>query len=208
MNKKIILLVDYRGHFYSSVVYKDASMDIAMLKGYFSEQGFQITVKKFSEINFRSEDYTGQYILYQSSEDRDLFYKSYLEDIILGLQLKGALLIPSFYLFRAHHNKVFMEILRDINPYIPIRSILSKGYGTFEDFEADFDQFPKQVVIKPSAGAASVGVKLLRNDRDKQKYGRLVSRSFHFMDALKDMVKPYFRQNYIHKSNYRRKFVI
>jgi len=208
MNKNIILLADYRGHFYSSVVYKEASMDVPRLQDYFQERGFSITLKRFPEIDFRTENYRSQYILYQSSEDRDLFYKSYIEDILLGLQLQRAILIPAFELFRAHHNKVFMEILRDTCPYSPIQSVVSKGYGTFEDFKADFLRYSGSVVIKPSAGAASHGVKLLQNDADKEKLGRRISRSFHLMDALKDLVKPYFRYKYIHKSNHRRKFII
>ena len=53
MNKQITLIVDYRGHSYSSVIYKEANMDIPLLQKFFMEQGYELIVKKFPEINFR-----------------------------------------------------------------------------------------------------------------------------------------------------------
>jgi len=208
MTKRIVLLTDYRGHFYSSVRYKDANMDISLLKKYFAEEGYDLIVYKFAHIDFRSQDFNREFILYQSSEDRNLFYKSYIEDILLGLQLQGAILIPNFYFFRAHHNKVFMEVLRDLNTNSGIKNLHSKAYGTFEEFSQISPCVDLPAVIKSSSGATSTGVELIKNFGDAKRYAKQFSSSLHPIEALKNIVKSYIRKPYDRKSNHRRKFII
>lgn len=111
------------------------SMDIAKIKMLFEKQGYSVEIEKFSDVNFKSEKYNNFFVLYQSSEDPNLRYKGYIEDILIGLELIGAVLIPDFYKFRAHHNKVFMEILRDVSGCSLIQNIASKNIGlqTYQD---------------------------------------------------------------------------
>ena len=119
--KKILMLTDYKGNFtskYDAVPYR-SGMNKDLLKKYFEKNGYKIVIKKFSDINFREENVEGQSIIYPSSEDNHRFYKSYIEDIILGLEVKGAHLIPKHNYLRAHDNKVFMEILRDMSGITP-----------------------------------------------------------------------------------------
>ena len=184
-HKMAVMLVDYRNFFYMSVRHKDASMDIEALRDYFNDEGWELNIKKYPEIDFRNENYQDQIILYQSSEDRDLFYKSYIEDVLLGLELQGAILVPKFHYFRAHHNKVFMEFLRDLSNLEEIQNIRSKNYGTYEDFAQELSSSPSELVLKPSEGCGSSGVRLLVNESSKKKYSRRVSRSLHPIDALK-----------------------
>lgn len=47
-------------------------------------------------------------ILNTSSEDNGYHYKDYIEDIILGLYLQGAILLPEYKYLRANNNKVYM----------------------------------------------------------------------------------------------------
>ncbi len=191
-----------------SVRHKDASMDIEALRDYFNDEGWELNIKKYPEIDFRNENYQGKIILYQSSEDRDLFYKSYIEDVLLGLELQGAILVPKFHYFRAHHNKVFMEILRDLNNLEEIHNVRSKSYGTYEEFAQELSLFPSELVLKPSEGCGSSGVRLLKDESSKRRYARRVSRSLHPIDALKNIIKYYVWHPYFKKSNNRRKFTI
>jgi hypothetical protein len=85
-----------------------SGFDKRLLEMYFREQGYETVFIRYAEIDFRDMNFKDQYVLYQSSEDRGLYYKSYIEDMLLGMQLQGAILIPGFHAFRAHHNKVFM----------------------------------------------------------------------------------------------------
>jgi hypothetical protein len=207
MNKLITMLVDYNNHFYTSVLLKNETMDIEAIRGYFAGHGYDLVVKQFKDVDFLKENYSGQPVLYQSSEDRDLFYKSYIEDILLGLQIQGARLIPDFYAFRAHHNKVFMEIMRDLNPNQQIKNISSKGFGALEEFKNDLPNHTGPVVMKPAAGWGSQGVRLLKSDPEKIKHAEKISRSIHWVDALKNLYRDYRYPFYAKRSNHRQKFI-
>ena len=104
------------------------------VEGLAEKNGYKIVIKKFSDINFREENVEGQSIIYPSSEDNHRFYKSYIEDIILGLEVKGAHLIPKHNYLRAHDNKVFMEILRDMSGLEELKTIKTNHFGTYEEF--------------------------------------------------------------------------
>ena len=73
--------------------------------------GHSVECKKFSELDL-TKNYEGYYVLYQSAEDIGVFYKDYISDIVYFLEMQGAILLPSFTYFLAHHNKNFMELLR------------------------------------------------------------------------------------------------
>jgi hypothetical protein len=162
--EQVFLLTDYRGQFYSSTKYKGASVDLERLKNYFTELGFELVTVPFSKVDFRTQNYKNKWVLYQSSEDPGLFYRSYIDDIITGLFLQGAKLIPSLAQFKAHHNKHFMEILRDLHESSLIKNICAKRYGTHEDYEKDIEEIQNEpFVLKSSNTSKSRGVFLLKN---------------------------------------------
>ena len=209
MGKNIIMLTDYRGFFYSAYKYGhyDSSTDTKLMKKYFADEGYDLKIKKFKDINFRSENYRNQYIIYHSAEDRDLLYKSYIEDILLGLEIQGAILIPNFYYFKAHHNKVFMEILRDLDSNEKIKNLIVNKYGSFEDYNDDLNSGSSELIIKPAGGCASKQVKLMRTQKAKRRLGKRISRSLHMIDFAKDIVKAYVRTGYSRISHHRKKFI-
>ncbi len=206
--RDILLLTDYRGHFYESVRSRGANLDLERMKMYFSDMGYTSKVMQFGDIEFNNNNYNGYPVLYQSSEDPGLLYKDYIEDILLGLSLQGARLIPDFPKFRAHHNKVFMEVLRSINGHLSASGISSKQYGTFEDFARDIELQPKKLVMKPAGGARSCGVRLTDGHKAQLRYARKLSSSFDTIEWLKVLVNSIIRKNYSKKSLHRRKFVV
>lgn len=208
MKEPIYLLVDYRSHFYPSVRFWGASMDVNLLTRRFAELGFELRVKGFPDIDFRRANYKERHILYQSSQDRNLHYKSYIEDVMLGLHLQGANLIPDFPKLRAHHNKVFMEILRDLSASPDVKNIASKGYGTYEDFRKDLASYPGEIVIKPFSGSMSAKIRLLRTDREKRRYPAVLSRTPHPVEYAKNFANMLYRKHHVWKSTHRRKFII
>ena len=177
MNGRILILVDYRGFFYGSTVNRYWSFDLPRLRAEFAALGWEAEVKGFPDVDLRGRDYTGQFVVYQSSEDPDLLYKSYIEDVLLGLREAGAVLLPEFKFFRAHHNKVFMEILRDTCAAPQARSIRSRLFGTMEDALAAMDGIPLPAVVKPAAGDSSTGVSLARTRGELVEAFRAVSGS-------------------------------
>jgi len=208
MPRKIYLLSDYRSNFYSSVKLLGEGFRIELVRKYFAESGIELEVLRFPEINFRKDNFKDRYVLYHSSEDPGLFYKSYLEDVLLGLHLQGAHLIPDFFKFRAHHNKVFMETLRDLNGFDGMKQIVSKGYGTYEDFKRDIGLYPGPIVMKPACGAMSTGVKLVTTDSEKIRHSAKISRTFKLLRVFKNLINRIRRKNYRTKSNNRKKFIV
>lgn len=209
MNKDILLILDYRDQFYFSTRYRGACVDVEKLRKYLSDHGFNMITKHFHEIDLREEDYKNKWILYQSSEDPGLFYKDYIEDILLGLKMQGAQLIPDFMYFRAHHNKVFMEILRDILRIREIQNIKSKSFGTYEEYiQSNYPGTNDTFVVKPGSGTRSRGVGLLKANQDKKILPYKISRSFTFDNLKLFLSKIATGKPFTPMSNNRKKFII
>jgi hypothetical protein len=206
--RSLLLLVDYRGAFYSSVASMQGlcSVDLDRLTQEFVKLGWHLEIRKFADLDFRNESFAARDILYQSAEDPGLHYKQYLEDVLLGLELQGARLIPAFPYFRAHHNKAFMELLRDLTPVPGLGSIRARVYGTYEEFQGESTSFP--VVIKGAEGAGSTSVRLVRNPREKARYGKTVSWTGDILWSLKEWIKRRIRTHHVARSIYRRRFVV
>lgn len=206
---RLLLLIDYRGAFWSTArnVKTLCSMDVDRLRAEFERLGFAVEARPFSSIDLRKFDLKDCPVVYQSSEDRGLLYKSYIEDTLLGLQLRGAFLVPSFYCFRAHHNKVFWELLRDATPCEEIKSIESRPYGVLEELQTD--SLPYPVVMKASWGAGGNSVYLAHNAAEAEIIAKKMALSDS--DSWKDKVNKWRdrKQNpgYVGHSRHRRKFV-
>lgn len=209
MKKEIFLLLDYRDQFYFSTKYRGACVDVIKLKNYFNHCGYDLSIKHFFELDLRAENYNDKWVIYQSSEDPNLYYKDYIEDVILALKMQGAKLIPDFNYFRAHHNKVYMEFIRDLLPIPEIKSIKSKSFGTLEEyFKSNIFKSNDQYVIKPGSGTRSLNVNLLDSGSKKKKHPYKISRTFT-LDNLKLFISRLITgKPFTPMSNNRRKFVI
>lgn len=208
MKRKLFILLDYRSTFYSSTRAVAGSMDVSKIKILFEKRGYDVEVEKFSQVDFYSKKYVGAFVLYQSSEDPDLRYKDYIEDILLGLQLRGAILVPDIYKFRAHHNKVFMEIMRDVSGFALIQNIKSVKCGTLNDLKDSLNQQKLPVVVKAGSGAKSVGVKLARTKKEALCFSRKVSSSFSLINFKRFISMLLKGKMFRPISNYRKKFIV
>ena len=209
MNNKIFLLLDYRDQFYFSTRYRGACVDIESLKEYFKKENFELIIKRFSEIDLRKENYKDKWVLYQSSEDPNLLYKDYIEDVLLALQIQGAKLVPDFQYFRAHHNKVFMEMLRDLSHIDEIKNIISKGFGTFEEYiSSTLSKTNEHLVLKPGSGTRSSKISLLDTPHKRQKHPHKISRSFTFENLKLLISKVKTGKPFTPMSNNRLKFIV
>ena len=208
--EEIIALVDYKGHFgskHNAVPYR-SGMDKNLLEKYFAQFGFEIIFKNFSDVDFKNENYKGQYILYTSSEDKGYNYKNYIEDIIWGLKEQEAILIPDFKYLRANNNKVLMEILRNNSPLNEIKNIQSFHYGTLEELIHHIKRNTYPCVIKTAKGAKSTGVHLAKNKYELINFVKEISRTPHFFYEIKDYLRQYKHKGYKTESKYQRKFVV
>lgn len=206
---KIFLLTDYRNQFYSSTKYRGAAVDTQRLREYFKQLNIDLITVPYSEVDFRSQNYRNEWVLYQSSEDPGLHYRSYIEDVIIGLMIQGAKLIPNFYLFRAHHNKHFMEVLRDIVGPDEIKNIQSKRFGTYEDYVRNVGSLnEKSYVLKSSNTSKSRGVSMLSINKDPFSAPRSISHTFSLQN-LKYLIERIRTGNKpLQISNNRHKFIL
>lgn len=207
-SKIILLLVDYRGTFYSSTKKVAGSMNVQKIKKLFEKRGFVVTVENFADVDFRSEKYRGMYVLYQSSEDPGLNYKDYIEDVLLGLEILGAILVQNFHKFRAHHNKVFMEILRDTSDCLLIQNVDSRKFGTLEDLERDVDTVSLPAVIKSASGARGQKVSLSYTKSDLISKSAQMARTFSLINIKRFLLGLWSGKGYKPISSHRDKFLV
>lgn len=207
-NKLITLLVDYKEEFYCPHKNTSQATDTDKLASIFKKSGYELEVRNFCDVNFDKENYKNRKILYQSSQDFGLFYKSYIEDILLGLRYKGAHLIPDFEHFRAHHNKVFMEIFRNVIECPEIKNLPSKYFGTYESFAKKADDFDYPVVFKLAEGDTSKGVRLLKNSDEAHKIVKKMTKIRSLKDIHENIKRSWIVKNFVKNSYHRKKFII
>jgi len=210
---KIIILVDYKFEFQCSIedLKNYSSMNINKIVKYLNQYNYNVEVITFSDFDF-TRNYKNVFILYHSSEDSGLYYKSYIEDICFFLENQGAILIPKLLYLRSHHNKSLMEMLRYTFKNESLRSLQSCIYGTYEDSIKKNINLNFPVVLKASEGSGSNGVILVKNKKEYKYYIKKISRVKLF-NSISDLIK-YYLNNIFRKKNkrayteYRKKFIV
>lgn len=205
--ERLLILQDKRGYTAGSLLPEaHRKIDGGILKKELEKRDMEVEIRNLHELIFPTK-YKGWYVVYPSSEDAGLFYKGYIEDILLRLMLDGAILLPRFELFRAHHNKVFMELYRTMlsEEYNSIQSTVFYGTDDLEKKLNSSIQFP--IVMKTSEGAGSCGVSIAYNRREAIKeakkmgkityYGNYYSRMQKLRHVLGRMYMKLKRQYYI-----------
>jgi glutathione synthase/RimK-type ligase-like ATP-grasp enzyme len=206
-SKNLLILIDYRSQFYSSTLEKGGSLNLELIKNKFKDNGYHISVKHYCEVNFDNQDYKNTLVLYKSSEDPSLFYKDYIEDILLGLQYQGAVLIPDFKYFRAHHNKVFMEILRSsLKDKFGLPS--ARYYGTFEEYVKTYSPESYPIVFKTAAGSKGSNVFIARTKNEADKIARKISSTPSNFNLKLEQENLVDKKGFLPISNNRGKFIV
>jgi hypothetical protein len=208
MKRELLLLTDYKGEYWVRHKHTRTGTDCNRLADHLRERGYDLVVKRFTDVDFRAERYAGRLVLYQSAQDPGLLYRSYIEDIVLGLELAGAKLIPPFHLLRAHHNKVFMEILRDQSPIEEIKNLRARSFGTYEDLQRAPEALRLPAVLKLAASDTGQGVALLEDPRRAHRQIRRMSRSLDLTDLWNNLRRRAMRAGIAPNSLHRRKFIV
>lgn len=189
--KKLLVLTDEDSDFLVSKadLRNFTSMDVQKISNWFKDRDYDVRVCKFSELDL-NVSYRDHLILYQTSEAPGAFYKRYIEDIVFFLEKQGAVLMPCHEYLKAHHDKVFMELMRMRFDDELLKTMKSKCYGSWVDALAYTGTFP--VVIKQASGSAGAGVFLAHNTKEYEKY---VKKAGHVLIAagLTVMVETFFK---------------
>jgi glutathione synthase/RimK-type ligase-like ATP-grasp enzyme len=208
--KKITALTDYKGVFGSKhfdAPYR-SGFDQELLRSYFALENFQLTFVRFSDLDFKRNNFKDEIFLYTSSEDDRYHYKSFIEDVILGLELNGAIIIPKYKYLRSNNNKVFMEILRDSFFSSGLSSLSARYFGTKEEYDLSKWKIAPPLVIKESEGASGTGVFLSKNKRDTLRIIRKVSSTKNLALEFWDLGRSKRHKGYVRESKFRKKFIV
>ncbi|MBE6070121.1 MAG: hypothetical protein E7211_20890 [Clostridium lundense] len=176
IKRNLLLLTDWNYGFASKFVgdsnyHEVVNMDIDRMSGLLSED-FEVTVKRYQELDL-SKCYRGWYVVYASSEERGMFYKDYIEDVLLKLLYDGAVLVPDFRCFRAHGNKAFQEMMRKQFKNASLRTLDSDIVGRLEELNSDKYDYP--VVVKTASGSGSIGVRLAHSKGELRRIVKQLS---------------------------------
>ena len=208
--KEITLLTDYQGRFgsrHNDQPYR-SGMNRQKLGKYFSHWGWDTRFTPFSAVDFADTDQRGRVYLYTSSEDQDYYYKDYIEDIVFGLELADALMIPPYKYLRANNNKVMMEILREHSGLSQLNAPKSWRLGTLEELMDVIAEIPFPCVLKTASGASGKGVYLAGNPKDLINKARSVSRTRNLRFEARDRGRALKHAGYQRESLYRKKFIV
>ena len=207
---KIYLITDYQGRFgtkYTAVPYR-SGMDKEKLRSVFLTEDIETVYVKASEVQNISGEVKGVVFLYTSSEDRNGHYKSYIEDVVLSLECRSAIIVPAYRFLRAHHNKVLVELLRKEWGNATGDNLKSNCYGCIEEIRQSdvFMSFP--VVIKKPEGYKSREVFLARSRQEYFHKASRLSRSIYYKSLLKDRLRELIHKGFIRESQHRKKLVV
>ena len=190
--KKILILTHEDGRFATKFVgtmekHEGTNMDTYEMKILFEDNGFSCSMLKFSELDMR-DNYKGYFVVYASSEDYGKFYKNYIEDIILRLQLDGAILLPNYIFLRAHANKSFQELLRASFDKNELREPYSISVGSYGELKGVASRISYPCVVKTSSGSGSSGVILVHNEEELYKHTKKLM-TIHYVDYSRDLIQ-------------------
>lgn len=204
----IAALCDYQNRFGSKYYDKPyrSGMNKDLLKSCFAAHGYELVYHRLAEVAIRNCDLDCP-VVYTSQEDYGYRYKSFIEDVVFGLEQSGTLLIPGYKYLRANNNKVYMEILR--------RQLLPQQYqvngtvfGCFEELETILSSIKYPVVVKTAAGAGSHGVFKAESTDELIRIAKKISRTKFMKFELLDIARSMRHKGYRRESLNRGKFIV
>ncbi|WP_327031950.1 hypothetical protein [Micromonospora ureilytica] len=206
---RILILTDYRGTFYSTARTKHGlcTMDLDKVTAYLRRAGLEPEVVRFADLDL-SDSLHGVPVLYTSSEDRGLHYKSWIEDLVLALETAGAHIIPGYRYLRAHHNKVMMEALRAQLFPQDARRLGTRTFGTFEELAATELDGPWPKVLKAAYGAGSQFVARAADRHELLRTARALSHTPDRGEAVREHGRRLLRRDHHARSLHRQKFLV
>jgi len=207
----VIHLLDYQGRFgskHNDMPYR-SGFDLDLMKHEYADLNIKPIFIPFSNVDLLKNNCAGQYVVYTSTEDPGYFYKAFIEDIVLSLEIGGAIMLPKFIFLRATNNKVFMEKLREI--YFPeeANKFVTKGFGSIDELgDTTLKTLKYPVIIKAAEGSSGEGVFLAHNETELLQKAKKISRTKNTMQEAWDVGRSIKHAGYKKESLYRKKFIL
>lgn len=208
---KLALAYDYNRNFMYSYRKKGRGIDKETLAKFLENLGYSVELISFEDAV--SSSFSADFFIYTSSEDPDLLFKSFIEDVVLTIEKSGFCVLPAFKHLRMHENKSYFEMSRGKTGIDAIDRLQSLCFGTFEDLmSSEVDLLGYPVIVKAAHGSASKGVALAKNRTELERWARFFSLSFTpagIYRRMKDHIKRLMiDREWKTTSLYRKKFVV
>lgn len=210
--KTIYAITDYKGHFgskWQAIPYR-SGYDLGILSSKFREYGYQIKFVKPNEIIFDKKYWEQKKVLLTSSEEPELNYKNYLDDIAFGLKHCNARLIPSIKFLQTHENKIKSIIIQNMVLDNSLRILTYKPFGNYEELKVWLKQGAQKYpyILKKPIGSKGSGVYLVRNEVQLKRTARKISSTFKLKRWLKEKIRSIIHKGYTMNSMYSKPFMI
>lgn len=165
--RTIIILQDHNEYTTTSLKSGiNRSISQEKVKENLENKGYNVMIESLHHLDEKSLK-PGMFVFYPSSEDRGLFYKEYIGDVLMDLDIHGLILLPEYKYFHAHHNKVFMELLRKRLKHEELKTISTENFYDMRDLKKSLKKIEKVIgypmVIKTSSGSGAAGVALAKD---------------------------------------------
>jgi hypothetical protein len=137
-----------------------STLDVGKLIAFLAKKGIEARCIDYSSVfNIGNIEQS----IFITSSSQNLVRKRYIEDVCHELVARGARVIPSIDMLKAHENKGFQVFLSErLGLKKPVEEYVLLGEGTFK--------VARQFVIKTIDGAGSNGVALIKNNVDLFKF--------------------------------------
>ncbi|HQO10238.1 MAG TPA: hypothetical protein PLK90_06255 [Clostridiales bacterium] len=165
---KLFILTNSAGAIPQKIL-ETESISVEVISSYFKSKSAEVIVLTYDQFitkygEFRNE-IRDSFFIYASSQHPT--YYSAIEDVLLFIERSGGILIPDFIHFRAHENKYLQEMIKaELNISTPgsyLISSIEEGHSKILNLK-----FP--IVAKLASGFGSNFVKLLKNEKEAEKY--------------------------------------
>lgn len=208
--KSIYLITDYGNRFgtkYTARPYR-SGMDHQLLTAAFRNSGIEPLFINAARLASSGDNPAGKIYIYTSSEDKGGHYKSFLDNLVLSLESRGATVIPGYKFLKAHNNKVFMEMLRQEWDSLADAFLRSQLYGSLDELIQQGIDMEFPVVVKKPEGFKSRNVWLV-NDMDRlMAVAGKISRSFRLKSYIFDRLRLLKYPGFTPESQHRRSFMV
>ncbi len=208
ITNNINILINYKG-FIGSKHFDEpyrSGLDKLMLSCEFKKRGYKTSFYNINEYS-KYVNNIESYIIYTSSQDFNLYYKLFIEDIIYSLKLVNFKLIVDYKYLKAHHNKVFMELLKR-SFSSKFNTIHSLFFGTIEELVMDIDFITFPCILKGSEGSSGKNVYIANNRKECLKIANKISKSRILKHDIRDIFRYIKHKKYTRESTNRQKFII
>lgn len=178
------------------------------LLGHLRSRGFNPRVAGFADIR-RPSDHAGVAVLYLPAGTVGPWSRSYVEDVILALELAGARPVPPYRFLRAQANRVFLDLMEPLAGPLAAQVLPGRAFGTLADLaRSDYREWAYPKLLRRVDDSAADGQRLIRSADDLLGAAARLSFRGSAGAALRRLATRTLRPDNLPEGTYNRKLLV